>query len=144
MTECNIFERTNSFIIIYLYVNFMLCSLISNIKWSKSLVCIKGHVMSCGKKRLSGTTNLTFFLAFGDDITGGQPLRNLNKHRPQLTRCSALNQHLREELKASKRESQGSIAFPIVTEQYLNNVVWNNIWLQTLILMDQVRIGIVW
>ncbi len=77
--------------------------------------------MSCGMKRLYETTNLTFFLAFGDDITGGQPLRNLSKHRPQLTRRSALKQHLREELKISERENQGSIAFPTVIEQSLSN-----------------------
>lgn len=77
--------------------------------------------MSCGIKRLYETTNLTFFLAFGDDITSGQPLRNLSKHRPQLTRRSALKQHLREELKISERENQRSIAFPTVIEQNLSN-----------------------
>lgn len=77
--------------------------------------------MSCEMKRLREITNLTFVLAFGDDIACGQPLRNLSKHRPQLTRCSALKQHLMEELKVSERENQASIAFLTVIEQNLSN-----------------------
>lgn len=144
MTELNILGRANSFTINYLYVNVLLSSLISNIKWRKSLVCIKSDkVISFNgirMKRLSDNTNLTFFLAFGDDITGGQPFRNLSKHGPQLTRRSALKQHLREEVKQS--ENQGCITFPSVTEQNLSIVVWIIILL--LLLMNQARIVIVW
>jgi len=55
-------------------------------------------------ERINETTKRTCFRALRDDITGGQSLRNLSKHRPQLTRLDALKQHLRDELKLSESE----------------------------------------
>jgi len=88
------------------FATVMLCSLINHINWRKGLICRKSdEVNSCQlNERINETTKRTCFRALRDDITGGQSLRNLSKHRPQLTRLGALKQHLRDELKLSESE----------------------------------------